>query len=65
MLLFPYGTDGFHLDIPTDVKAKSVRKWNSSSENISALIRRVSSTDAVLANDGDRAVGTGQFMHNL
>jgi len=24
VLLFPYGTDGFHLDIPTDVKAKSV-----------------------------------------
>ena len=24
MLLFPYGTDVFHLDIPTDVMAKSV-----------------------------------------
>ena len=24
MLLFPYGTDGFHLDIQTDVMAKSV-----------------------------------------
>jgi len=24
VLLFPYGTDGFHLDILEDVKAKSV-----------------------------------------
>jgi len=24
VLPFPYGTDGFYLDIPTDVKAKSV-----------------------------------------